>query len=121
AFTALTMAVFVGTGLLQPWHLFVFSIITASAWAANQPLRRALVSMVVPREQLSNAVALNSVAFNITKIVGPALGGFLIAWVGASGNFLVQGLAYVAVLVSVGQIRLAATVGEPAQGSVWAN
>ena len=119
--TAIAMGLFVRSGLLEPWHLFVFSIITASAWAANQPLRQALVSMVVPREQVSNAVALNSVAFNITKIVGPALGGFLIAWVGASGNFLVQGLAYVAVLVSVGQIRLAATEGEPAQGSVWAN
>src|SRR5438105_12602838 len=83
AITAMTMGVFVGSGFLQPWHLFVFSLITASAWSANQPLRQTLVSKVVPREDVSNAVALNSVAFNITKIVGPALGGFLIAWVGA--------------------------------------
>ncbi len=121
AVTALTMGVFVGTGLLHPWHLFVFSLITASAWAANQPLRQTLVPKVVPREDVSNAVALNSVAFNITKIVGPALGGFLIAWVGAPGNFFVQGLAYVAVLLSVSQLHIAHIPGDATQGSMWAN
>jgi len=121
AVTAITMGFFIGTGLLQPWHLFVFSLITASAWAANQPLRQTLVPKVVPREDVSNAVALNSVAFNITKILGPAFGGFLIAWVGAQGNFFVQGLAYIAVLLSVSQLHISHTPGESAQGSVWAN
>ena len=121
AITALSMGLFFRTGLLQPWHLFVFSIITASAWAANQPLRQVLVSSVVPREDVSNAVALNSVAFNITKILGPALGGFLIAWVGASGNFFVQGLAYVVVLLSVGMINIHPTDQRASQQSIWAN
>lgn len=99
--TAGIMGLLVITGQAQVWHLFVFTLITGSAWTFNQPLRQALVPTVVPKADLMNAVALSSAAINMTKMLGPALGGLLIAWFGAGGNFFVQGAAYVGVLVMV--------------------
>src|SRR5207302_2620212 len=100
--TALGMGLVVWLGLVQIWVIFVFALLTAITWAFNQPLRQILTSKVVPREAVSNAVALSSVAFNITKVLGPALGGALISWFGPGGNFFVQGAAYLGVLVSIG-------------------
>lgn len=123
AVTAISMGFFMRSDLLQPWHVFVFGVITASGWAVTQPLRQTLVPKVVPRADISNAVALNSVSFNTTKVLGPALGGLLIAWLGVSGNFFVQGCAYVCVLVSIGFMYLppTETEGRPKQRSIWAD
>jgi MFS transporter, DHA1 family, staphyloferrin A biosynthesis exporter len=109
--TAMAMGVLVGSGAVQVWMVFVFGVITAGAWAINQPLRQTLVSRVVPRTEVPNAVALTSVAFNIIKVVGPAVGGVLIAVFGPSGNFFVQSAAYIGVLISIGFMHL------PSQGS----
>jgi len=98
---AVAMGLLVGSGGLEVWHIFVFGFLTAVAWAFNQPVRQALVPMVVPRSDLMNAVALNSLGFNCTKVIGPALGGVLIAVIGAAGNFHLQGAAYACVLVAV--------------------
>ncbi|HEY3115849.1 MAG TPA: MFS transporter [Chloroflexota bacterium] len=123
AVTALTMGFFVRSPDLQAWHVFVFAIITASGWAVTQPLRQTLVPRLVPREDISNAVALNSMSFNVSKVLGPALGGLLIAWLGASGNFFVQGCAYCGVLISIGFMSLPHT--ERADGevrrSIWSD
>ncbi len=99
--TAVIMGALVVAGRAQVWHLFVFTLITGAAWTFNQPLRQALIPNLVPKDDLMNAVALSSAAINITKTLGPALGGLLIAWFGAGGNFFVQGLAYAGVLVMV--------------------
>lgn len=111
---AFLMGMLVSSGHLQVWHLFVFSAITATAWSFNQPVRQTLVPGVVPRTHLTNAVALNSLGFNLTKVAGPALGGVLIASFGAAGNFFVQAAAYVVVLVSISCIQ---TSFAPAPGS----
>ncbi len=100
-FAAMVMGALVATGTAQVWHLFVFTITTGVAWAFNQPARMALVPATVPREDLMNAVALNSFAFNIAKVVGPFLGGVLIANFGPGGNFFVQAAAYAAVIVMI--------------------
>jgi predicted MFS family arabinose efflux permease len=60
-----------------------------------------MVPTLVPKEDLMNAVALNSAAFNMTKIVGPSIGGVLIVVFGAGGNFFVQSAAYIGVLISL--------------------
>jgi predicted MFS family arabinose efflux permease len=77
--------------------------------------------MVVPREAVSNAVALNSVGFNINKVLGPTLGGFLIAWFGAAGNFFVQSAAYLGVLISIGLMQVPPADQSAQKESVWAN
>jgi predicted MFS family arabinose efflux permease len=120
--TAFLMGILVGSGLVEVWHVFVFALITATAWAFNQPLRQTLVAATVPKENLMNAVALSSVGFNITKVLGPAVGGWLIAAFGAHGNFFVQSAAYALVLISIFQIRVPRNSTEEARGSsAWAN
>lgn len=96
--TALTMGLVVSAGLLEVWHLFAFTVVTGIVWSFSEPVRQALIPNVVPREDLMNAVALNSAAFNFMKIVGPSLGGVFIVWFGLAGNFYVQSGAYAMVL-----------------------
>ena len=88
--TTVAMGLLVASGFLEVWHLFAFTLVTGVAWAFVDPVRQTLVPALVPREDLMNAVALNSAAFNLTKIIGPSLGGVLIVFSGAAGNFFVQ-------------------------------
>jgi predicted MFS family arabinose efflux permease len=107
AATAAVMGMLVVAGRARVWHLFLFTLITGTAWSFNQPLRQALIPALVPKRDLMNAVALSSAAINVTKTLGPALGGLLIAWFGAGGNFYVQAGAYLGVLVMVYAMRVA--------------
>lgn len=96
---ALGMGVLVASGQLAVWHLFVFTLVTGIAWAFVDPVRQSMIPMVVPKQELMNAVALTSAAFNLTKVLGPSLGGLLIVAFGAAGHFFVQSAAYAAVLL----------------------
>ena len=120
-FITLGMGVLVVSGFLEVWHLFVFTVITGVTWAFVDPVRQTLVPALVPREDLMNAVALNSAAFNLTKIIGPSLGGALIVFSGAGGNFFVQSLAYIGVLVSIYWTAIPPTPTEARQSSAVAN
>lgn len=95
--TATGMGGLVISGRVEVWHVFAFTLITGGAWAFNEPLRQALIPSVVPRSDLPGAVALNSTASQFTKMIAPSVGGFLIAWVGAGGNLLVQAASYLGV------------------------
>jgi MFS family permease len=119
--TAIGMGVLVASGFLRPWHLFVFTLITGIAWAFNEPVRQSLVPGTVPKKELVNAIALNSAGFNLTKVIGPAVGGVLIAAFGASGNFFVQGAAYLGVLAMIYLMRLPPTLEEARKSSAFAN
>ena len=119
--TALLMAILVVTGMVQVWHLFLFTLITGIGWAFNQPVRQALVPALVPKEDLSNAIALGSMGLNITKAIAPMAGGLLIAWFGAGGNFFVQAAAYLLVLIMVYQIRLEPPPTRVHQSSAFAD
>ncbi len=99
--TAVVMGGLVASGLLQVWHIFVFTLITGVAWTFSEPVRQSLIPSVVPKQELANAIALNSGGFNLMKVIGPALGGLMIALFGAGGNFFVQSVAYVGVLIMI--------------------
>jgi len=94
------------TGRVEIWHLFVFALISGTAWSFTQPLRQALVPNLVPQKHLTNALSLTAMGHNINKVLGPALGGILIAAVGAGGNFFVQSAAYTGVLFMVFALRV---------------
>jgi predicted MFS family arabinose efflux permease len=119
--SSLVMGGLVVSGLLEVWHLFAFTLITAVAWSFNQPVRHSLVATLVPRRDLLNAVALDQSSFNVTKVAAPALAGLLIVWFGAGGNFFVQGAAYAGVLVMIYLMRVPPTPPEARQASARAN
>ncbi len=70
----------------------------------NSPAYQSMVPQLVPREDLTNAIALNSAQFNMSRIVGPTLGGFAMAVFGVSGNFLLNSISFVAVLIALSRI-----------------
>ena len=98
---ALGFALLLVFDLAQLWHLYVFSLLTGLGWALNNPLRQTLVANSVPRPRLMNAIALNSMAFNSMRIVGPGLAGVMIELFGPEINFLLQAIMYGAVVLLV--------------------
>ena len=105
AVLALIFAGLVLSDVVVMWHLYAFSAGTGIAWSINNPVRQTLVGNSVPRHTLMNAVALNSMAFNSTRIFGPAAGGLLITFFGPGINFLIQGIFYVAVMIMMFPFR----------------
>jgi MFS family permease len=99
------LAGLLGADRVQVWHLFLFSLIGSSGTVFERTLRNTLVFDIVPREESANAVALNTIAFSVTRTLGPALAGFLIAAIGPAWNFAIQAVTYAGVAASVLMIR----------------
>jgi len=98
---AFTLGVLTITGVVQFWQIAVLAVLAGVTLSFDQPTRFALIPRIVPREDLSNAIALNAIVFNGAAIVGPALGGALVVVIGYAGDFFLNGLSYVAVLIAV--------------------
>lgn len=83
------------------WHFFAFTLCAGASAAFDRTLRSTMVFDVVPRADVANAVAVNTIAFSSTRALGPAVAGLLIAWVGPAWNFAIQGLLYFGVAAAV--------------------
>jgi predicted MFS family arabinose efflux permease len=105
---ALAMGLLVVAGAVELWHVYVLALLLGVARAFDVPTRQAFVSELVGPELLPNAVALNSATFNSARIVGPAVGGLVIAWVGVGPTFVLNALSYVAVLAALWRMDPAA-------------
>ena len=79
---------------VRTWHLFAFVLLSGAAAVLDRPARMTTMFELVPRGLAMNAVAINSIGMSLTRIIGPAFAGYLIAWFGAGGNFLIQGALY---------------------------
>ncbi len=79
----------------------LLAFITGTAMSLNMPGYQALVPSLVPREDLTNAIALNSAQFNLSRVLGPTMGGFVMAWWGIPANFLLNALSFLAVIFSL--------------------
>jgi MFS family permease len=105
---ALSMGLLILTGTVELWHVFVLATLLGAGQAFDVPTRQAFVSELVGPELLPNAVALNSAAFNSARIVGPAVGGLVIAGVGVGPAFLLNSVSYLAVLFALFRMNDAA-------------
>jgi len=112
-----TLGLLIVTNRIEVWQLFVFAFISGTAWSISMPLRQALVPNLVPKKHLTNALSLTAMGYNINKVLGPALGGILIAAVGAGGNFFVQSAAYLGVLFIVFTLRVPDDHVKPSESS----
>ena len=77
------------TGIVEVWHGYANALITGVCWALSFPARRAVVLDMLDTSELTNAIALDSVGLNVSRIVGPALAGVLISAIGVGGGFIV--------------------------------
>ncbi len=91
--------------VIAVWEVVVLSFLNGMAMAMNAPSYQALVPRLVPRKDLTNAIALNSAQFNLSRILGPTLGGYAMALFGMAGNFFLNGLSFLAVLWALTRIR----------------
>lgn len=101
AVLALWLAILIFADWLQVWHLYIFAMLTGLAWSFNQPVRQSLVPSLVPRDDLTNAIALQSSAFQLTRLIGPAVAGFIIAWFSVGGAFLAKAIVYSGVVAMI--------------------
>ncbi len=106
-------AILAATHVLQVWHVGVLAACLGIANSFDAPARQALaVEMVEDRRDLMNAIALNSTIFNLARVVGPAIGGAVLAAVGAAWCFALNGLSFLAVLVALLMMKLPRTLQE---------
>ncbi|MGG6381310.1 MFS transporter [Paenarthrobacter sp. NEAU-H11] len=108
--TGLVLGLLVVTGTAELWHAYLAALCLGIASAIDAPSRQSFVSELVGRDNISNAVALNSASFNTARLTGPAIAGVLIAWVGTGPVFLLNAASFAAVIVSLFRIRTAELV-----------
>ena len=109
----LALGLLVLSGAAQLWHAYAFALALGVAAAIDAPARQAFVSEMVPREDLSNAVGLNSASFHAARIVGPGLAGLLIAWVGTGPVFLINAATFAGTIFSLTHMRVSELMPAP--------
>ena len=94
------------SGYVRLWHVYVFAFVFGAAAALDAPVRQTFVGELVGDEHLPNAVALNSTSFFAGQMIGPAVAGLVIAQIGTGWAFLLNGLSFGAVLLSMYLLRV---------------
>jgi len=98
ALVSLVLAVFAFMGLLNPWLLLTFTFLIGCGSALFNPSWQASMGDLVPRDELPGAVTLNAMGFNMMRSVGPAVGGLIVAFAGASAAFAINAVSYLALI-----------------------
>lgn len=117
---AAVLAVLVFTDIVQVWHIIALAAGMGVVNAFDGPTRQAFVVELVGRDDLPNAIALNSMTFNTGRIIGPAMGGIVLATVGAGWCFLINSVSYLAVLYGLFAMRMPRHTPKVDTRSPWA-
>jgi MFS family permease len=103
---ALVLGLLVVTRTVELWHVYVLAFLLGVASAFDAPSRQAFVSEVVAKEDVPNAVALNSASFNLARLAGPGVAGLVIALFGTGPAFLINAASFAAVIFSLWRMRV---------------
>jgi MFS family permease len=106
AFSAFTMTALILTGHVKVGFIFALSFIAGSGQAFGGPAYQSLIPSLVPRRDLPNAIALNSTQFNLSRVLGPAAGGVLLATIGTAACFGLNGLSFFFVVAALAALHL---------------
>lgn len=116
---ALLLALLILTGRVQIWEVFVLSGLLGVVNSFDIPARQAFLGEMVGREDMINAIALNSTIFNGARIVGPAIAGILVARIGEGWCFFANGVSYIAVIGSLLAMKIPKFRPAPSAHSAW--
>jgi MFS family permease len=94
------------TNIVQEWHVILLAALTGVITAFDAPARQAFTPELVGKKDIANAIAMNSMMFNSARVVGPAIGGMMLATVGAAWCFTVNGISFLAVLIGLWLMKL---------------
>ncbi|MCJ7586062.1 MAG: MFS transporter [Anaerolineales bacterium] len=114
---AFILAALTFANLVQPWHILILAFLLGVANAFDAPARVSFVLELVIREDMTNAIALNSTMFNIATIIGPSVAGLTYAALGPAWCFTLNGISFIAVIVALLLMRLKPFVPPPRHGS----
>jgi MFS family permease len=102
---ALILGVLAVTGTVRPWHIYLLAFGLGLATVVDNPTRQSFAIEMVGRDDLQNAIGLNSAVFNLARITGPAVAGLVISLIGTSAAFFVNAASYLTVIVSLHLMR----------------
>src|SRR6266853_5288119 len=119
--SALLFAALVATHQIRVWQILVLAAVGGLAMAFDMPARQAFMVEMTSREDLMNAVSLNSSVVNGARVIGPSVAGFLMARVGMAMCFFLNGLSFIAVIAGLLMMRLPKFVPQQHAGSAWAH
>lgn len=105
--------------LINFWHIFFLVLFLGTVNTLNQTARQSLINSLVPRDELMNAIALNSSVVNLSKVIGPSLGGLLISVVGVDGCLLVNAVSFLAIIFSLLMMELPQWQKEEGEENFW--
>jgi len=112
---AFILAVLTFTGTVQAWHIVILALLLGTANAFDSPARQSFVVDLVPKEDLTNAIALNSSVFNLGTIIGPTVAGLVYAWLGPGWCFTINGVSFIAILIALSLMHLAPRIATKSQ------
>ena len=104
--TAFILTALVYTHVVQVWHILILSFVVGVAQAFGGPAYQALLPTLVGKEDIPNAIAMNSIQFNLARVIGPTIGGIALTTLGAEWCFGVNGVSFVAVIISLYMIQV---------------
>jgi MFS family permease len=106
ALSAFALAALTYAGAIRYEYIVALALLNGLVLTVDLPTRQSLVAHLVPRADLANGIALNAAAFHTARILGPAIGGLLLEWVGAAPCFLVNALSFSAILLALLSLRI---------------
>ena len=106
-------------GVIRYWHVLILACFLGVVNTINQTARQSLVNDLVPKEDLANAIALHSSVFNLSRILGPSIGGIVIALVDVEGCFLVNALSFLALIFTLQQMDLPPWRAKAKSSALW--
>jgi len=119
---AFTLAALTATGTIRLWMVIVLAFSSGVLLSFDQPARASLLPLLAAPEDLTNAISLQTLAFNAASIAGPPLGGAVAAVVGLAGDFALNGFSYLAVILSLFLLPPGSTAphsGSPGRPGIW--
>jgi MFS family permease len=111
--TALTLGTLIVTGVVKVWMILVLSFVTGCCMSMAGPSYMALIFDLVDREDLANAVALNSTQFQLARALGPVAAGIAFKLFGVAGCFFANGISFAAVVIGLSMVRFKRNLSEP--------
>lgn len=118
---AFVLAALTLLGAIRVWEIILIGFLAGIVNAFDVPIRQAFLVQMVGKEDLPNAIALNSAIFNGARVVGPAIAGFAIAWIGEGWCFFLNGASFLAVIVALLMMRIEKAEVRPRKGSPLQN
>ncbi|HQP92317.1 MAG TPA: MFS transporter, partial [Candidatus Omnitrophota bacterium] len=98
---ALVLGILIQLDMVRVWHIMVIAFLSGFVFSIDAPVRQSMVVDLAGKQHLFNAITLNSAAFNSARLIGPAIGGVLIAAIGMAGCFYVNAASFIPLLIAL--------------------